>query len=71
MFFVILSVCMYSPLNLFGYWTLNKHYDYYYNTGIHLKKKDLSGGMQLLIVICVSSVVKKRIQHTIQKHTLI
>ena len=23
---------MYSPLNLFGYWTLNKHYYYYYNT---------------------------------------
>ena len=21
---------MYSPLNLFGYWTLNKHYYYYY-----------------------------------------
>ena len=28
--FCILSVYMYSPLNLFGYWTLNKHYYYYY-----------------------------------------
>ena len=28
--FLYLSVCMYSPLNLFGYWTLNKHYYYYY-----------------------------------------
>ena len=27
--FCILSVYMYSPLNLFGYWTLNKHYYYY------------------------------------------
>ena len=23
------SVYMYSPLNLFGHWTLNKHYYYY------------------------------------------
>ena len=29
-FVCILSVCMYSPLNLFGYWTLNKHSYYYY-----------------------------------------
>ena len=28
--FCILSVYMYSPLNLFGYWTLNKHYYYKY-----------------------------------------
>ena len=28
-FFCILSICMYSPLNLFGYWTLNKHYYYF------------------------------------------
>ena len=26
LFYFILSVYMYSPLNLFGYWTLNKLY---------------------------------------------
>ena len=31
-FFCISSLCMYSPLNLFGYLTLNKHYYYYYKT---------------------------------------
>ena len=29
-FFGMLLVSMYSPLNLFGYWTLNKHYYHYY-----------------------------------------
>ena len=36
-FFCILSVCMYSPLNLLGYWTLNKHY-YYYPEELKLAK---------------------------------
>ena len=34
LFFCILSVYMYSLLNLFGYWTLNKHYYYYSNISL-------------------------------------
>ena len=34
---------MYSPLNLFGYWTLNKNYYYYYMRVLGLGFTNLMG----------------------------